>query len=203
VYLYSPFLQHGEKSIIDLGLGVSTICSVSITPELSSSELEEVLLSPLSHPCMSKLHDFLVEHAKFPFPPLDGRLSASTTDISTIEAESLEPKWKAKLAVRDDNLIQKLCGALDRILEDAAPLADATEKSLLASFSPKIQFNELGGENREWSRNPTEAHVSVSGCSSFETEQFRADPGGRLGRCYTSRSSSLHVNVVRYTIDLP
>jgi hypothetical protein len=129
---------------------------------------------------MSKLHDFLVEHAKFPFPPLDGCLSTNTTDISTIEVGLLEKEWKAKLAVRDDNLIQNLCGALEHILGDA-PLADAAENYLLASFSPKIQFDELGREDLDWSSNPNEAQVSVSGCSSFETEQFRADPGGRVG----------------------
>jgi hypothetical protein len=123
---------------------------------------------------MSTLHDFLVEHAKFPFPPLDGRLSANTTDISIIDAGSLEKEWKAKLAVQDDNLIQKLCRALRHILKDA-PLEDAAENYLLASFSPKIQFDERGGEDPDWSGNPNEAHVSVSGCSSFETEQFRAE----------------------------
>ena len=42
---------------------------------------------------------------------------------------------------------------------------------------PRIRFDELGGEDRNWSTNTSEARVSASGCSSFETEQFRADPG--------------------------
>ncbi len=127
---------------------------------------------------MSTLHDFLVEHAKFPFPPLDEHLSSNTTDISTFDVDLLETEWKAKLAVRDDTLVQKLCDALENILGDA-PLAKRAKKYLLASFSPRIQFDELGGEDRDWSTNPSEVHVSVSG--SFETEQFRADPGGRVG----------------------
>jgi hypothetical protein len=131
---------------------------------------------------MSKLHDFLVEHAKFPFPPLDGHLSSSTTDISTLDVDLLETEWKAKLAVRDDTLVQKLCHALEDILGDA-PLVEGAENYLLASFSPRIQFDELGGEDRDWSTNFSEARVSVSGCSSFETEQFRDDPGYRLGSC--------------------
>jgi len=122
---------------------------------------------------MSKLHDFLVEHAKFPFPTLDEKLSASTTEISTFEVQSLEIDWKAKLAVRDDTLVQKLCNTLEVILGDA-PLAEGAENYLLKSFEPRIQ---------DWSTNPNEARVSVSGCSSFETEQLRADPGGRLGGC--------------------
>jgi hypothetical protein len=131
---------------------------------------------------MSKLHDFLVEHAKFPFPPLNEHLSSSTTDISALDVDLLEIEWKAKLAVRDDTLVQKLCDTLQDILGDA-PLTEPGKDYLLASLSPRIQFDERGGEDRGWSNNPNEAHVSVSGCSSFETEQFRADPGGRLGSC--------------------
>ncbi|KAH9975465.1 hypothetical protein BGW80DRAFT_1436615 [Lactifluus volemus] len=108
---------------------------------------------------MSKLHDFLVEHAKFPFPALNEHLSSTTTDISTLEVDSLEkknPEWKAKLAVRDDTLVQKLCDALEGILGDA-PLVEFVEDYLLASFSPRIQFDELGGEDKHWSMNSSEA----------------------------------------------
>jgi hypothetical protein len=94
----------------------------------------------------------------------------------------LEIEWKAKLAVRDDTLVRKLCDALEDILGDT-PLAEGAEHYLLASFSPRIQFDERGREDRDWSTNSSEAHVSVSGCSSFETEQFRADPGGRVEPC--------------------
>ena len=123
---------------------------------------------------MSKLHDFLVEHAKFPFPPHSGKLSSGSTDISTLDVDLLETEWKAKLAVRDDTLVQKLCRALEDILGDA-PLAEGAENYLLASFSPRIQVDELGREDRDWSSNSSEPHVSVSGCSSSEIEQFRAD----------------------------
>jgi hypothetical protein len=136
---------------------------------------------------MSKLHDFLVEHAKFPFPPLDEHLSSNTTEMSALDVDLLEIEWKAKLAVRDDTLVQKLCDTLQDILGDT-PLTEHVKNYLLAGFSPRIQFDEphhheRGREDMNWSKNPSEAHVSVSGCSSFETEQFRADPGGRVGRC--------------------
>ena len=124
---------------------------------------------------MPKLHDFLVEHAKFPFPPLNERISSSTTDISTLDANFLKTDWKATLAVRDDTLVQKLCDTLEDILGDA-PLAEDDEAYLLVSFSPRIQFYGRELEDKDWSRNPNEAHVSVSRCSSFKTEQFRADP---------------------------
>ncbi|KAI0302510.1 hypothetical protein BC826DRAFT_1089655 [Russula brevipes] len=117
---------------------------------------------------MSKLHDFLVEHAKFPFSPLDGHLSTTTTDISTFEVGLLEKEWKAKLAVRDNNLIQNLCGALEHILGlGGAPFADAYENYLLASFSPKIQFDELGGEDQDYSSNRNEAESRRSLDKSF------------------------------------
>ena len=125
---------------------------------------------------MSKLHNFLVERAMFPFPSLDRRMSSNITDISLLEVDLLETEWKAKVAVRDDALIQKLCDALKRILGDAY-LEEGAENYLLSSFSPRIQFDERGGEDEDWSANPSEGHVSVSGCSSFETEQFRADLG--------------------------
>jgi hypothetical protein len=118
---------------------------------------------------MSKLHDFLVDHAKFPFPPLNEDISSSTTDISALDVDLVETEWKAKLAVRDDTLVQKLCDALKNILGDA-PLAEGAEDYLLASFSPRIQFDERGREDQDWSTNSSERQVSVSGCSSFETE---------------------------------
>ena len=118
---------------------------------------------------MSRLHNFLVEHAKFPFPPLNEGISSNTTDISILEVNLLKIEWKAKLVVRDDTLFQKLCKALEHILGDA-PLAEGAENYLLVSFSPRIQFHERGREDRDWSRNSSEIHVSVSGCSSFETE---------------------------------
>ena len=39
---------------------------------------------------MSKLHDFVVEHAKFPFPPPDEGRSVGTTDISELNVNLLE-----------------------------------------------------------------------------------------------------------------
>ena len=123
---------------------------------------------------MSNLHDFLVEHAKFPFPSLDERKSSGTTDISILDVNLLETEWKAKVAVRDNTLVQKLCHTLENILGDT-PLAPRAENYLLASFSPLIQFDELGREDGDWSTNSSEARVSVYGCSSFETGQFRAD----------------------------
>ena len=124
---------------------------------------------------------------KVPIPSFYGHLSSSTTDISIFKVDLLETEWKAKVAVRDDILVQKLCDALEDILGDA-PLGEGAENYLLASFSPRIQVDELGREDMDWSSNSNERHVSFSGCSSFEAEQFRAGPGGRLGGCYTRGS---------------
>jgi hypothetical protein len=88
---------------------------------------------------MSKLHDFLVEHAKFPFPLLDEDLSLSTTDISTLDVGSLEIEWKAKFAVRDDTLVQRLCDALKKNLGDA-PLAERAENSLKGDYAIPVGY---------------------------------------------------------------
>ncbi|KIL63596.1 hypothetical protein M378DRAFT_12032 [Amanita muscaria Koide BX008] len=103
-----------------------------------------------------KLHDFLVEHAKFPFPHPDELQTADTTGISEFEAGLLEREWKATHAVRDDSLVQKLCHSLKSILGDT-PLAAGSEKYLLASFSPLLQVDEFGREDGEWDMNPSEA----------------------------------------------
>ena len=108
---------------------------------------------------MANLHSFLVEHAKFPFPPPDERQSASTTDISPFEVGMLKAEWKAKHAVRDDALVQKLCHTLENIPKDTT-LTEEVENYLLASFSPNIEFDKLGKRAKAWSRNLSEAHVS-------------------------------------------
>ena len=107
-----------------------------------------------------KLHDFLVEHAKFPFPPPNEDRTARTTDISQFEVALLEREWKAGHAVRDDTLVQKLCQTLKDILGDT-PSAAGAENYLLASFSPQLQVDECGRENEEWDMNPSEAQVGI------------------------------------------
>jgi hypothetical protein len=107
---------------------------------------------------MLKLHDFLVEHAKFPFPLPSEDCSVGTTDISALEVGLLKPEWKASHAVRDDNLVQKLCRTLEKILGDTT-LTEDSAQHLLARFDPRIQFQADGVEQREWRRNPSEMHV--------------------------------------------
>ena len=110
---------------------------------------------------MSNLYDFLVEHAMFPFPqPSENEgPSADTTDISLVEVPLLERAWKANHAVRDNTLVQKLCSTLKNILGDTLLAADA-ENQLLSLFSPRMQLNRQGQEKSDWSRNPSESHVS-------------------------------------------
>ena len=104
-----------------------------------------------------KLHDFLVEHAKFPFPhPTE----AGSTDVSQFEVGLLEGEWKAGHAVPDDTFVQKLCQTLEDVLENM-PLAAGAEDYLLASFSPQLQVDERGREDEEWDQNPSEIQVSL------------------------------------------
>ncbi|KIM44998.1 hypothetical protein M413DRAFT_17851 [Hebeloma cylindrosporum] len=86
-----------------------------------------------------KLHDFLVEHAKFPFPHPNEDRTAGTNDIFQFEVAVLEREWKARHAVRDNTLVQKLCQALEDIL-GTIPLAAGAENYLLASFLPQLGF---------------------------------------------------------------
>ena len=73
-----------------------------------------------------QLHDFLVEHAMFLFPPShpteDQTADTNTDVLSQFEVGMLEIEWKAGHAVRDDNLVQKLCQAIEDIPGDI-PLA--------------------------------------------------------------------------------
>ena len=115
-------------------------------------------LSPVL--AIMKLHDFLVQHAMFPFPHLNEDRTAGTTDISQFEVGMLESEWKAEHAIRDDTLVQKLCQALEDILGDT-PLVAGADKYLLKSFSPQLQVDERGRENRGWKKNPSEVQVSI------------------------------------------
>ena len=83
-----------------------------------------------------------------------------TTDISQFDVGLLEREWKAGHAVRDDTLVQKLCQTLKDILGDT-PLAAGAENYLLASFSPQLQVDERGRENRTLATNPSGAQVGI------------------------------------------
>jgi hypothetical protein len=116
---------------------------------------------------MTTWQEFLVEHAKFPFPSLDKVTpdGHGTTDISLVEAGLLAPEWKAQYAVRDEDLLQKLCQTLDDILGDTY-LLDGCEDRLLKLFGGRLQFRTIGQqewENSEWSVNNDEAKVRVPG----------------------------------------
>lgn len=106
---------------------------------------------------MSNLHNFLVEHAMFPSPQPNEDSSTDITDISLVEVPLLEREWKAKHAVRDNTLVQKLCSTLENVLGDTLLSADA-ENQLLSRFSPRIQLGAFGREDSNWIRNPSERH---------------------------------------------
>ena len=107
---------------------------------------------------MATFYDFLVEHAKFPFPDPDESHSVDTTDITPVEVGLLEPEWKAKFAVRDDTLVQKLCDSLKNILGDIV-LSGDSENYLLANFSPRLESSPYG-QDTEWLTNPSEVQAS-------------------------------------------
>ena len=107
------------------------------------------------------LHDFLVEHAKFPFPRPDEDRTVNTTDISLLEVGLLETEWKALRAVRDDTLVQKLCKTLKDILGDTSLNVD-DENFLLSNFSLQLQrVRKSGKDDKQWDRNPSESMVGI------------------------------------------
>jgi hypothetical protein len=102
-----------------------------------------------------KLHDFLVEHAKLPLPHLDERNTEDGADISECEVGLPQREWKARHAVRDDALVQKLCQTLSNILGDT-PSAAGDENYLLPRFSQKLQS---GVEDPAGVTYPNKHHV--------------------------------------------
>ncbi len=108
---------------------------------------------------MSKWHDFLLEHGKFPFPQYDEHGHNRTTDICKDEVHLLRREWKAQRAVRDNDLVQKLCRALKNTLGESL-LSAGADNYLLPNFSPRIQVDERGHRDETWDTNPSEAHVS-------------------------------------------
>ena len=109
---------------------------------------------------MSNMHDFLAEHANFPFPQHSEGPSVGTTDVSMNEILLLKREWKANHAARDNTLFQKLCNTLENILGDTLLDVNA-ENQLLSRFLPMIQFGVLDRQDLDWETNPSESHVSV------------------------------------------
>ncbi|KAH9179320.1 kinase-like domain-containing protein [Lactarius sanguifluus] len=99
---------------------------------------------------MTTWQEFLVEHAKFPFPdPVE-----NGSDVGVVA-----PKWRAKYAVPDGTLVQKLCRTLDNILEDTVLSSDGSQVHLLLNFGRRLQFHPIGTDEIEdptWSTNGSE-----------------------------------------------
>ena len=105
-------------------------------------------------------YDFLVEHAKFPFPDCPIGASASSTGLSELDVGHLDDEWKARHAVRDNNLAGKLCDALKATLGNTHVTQDS-RNSLLRWFLPALSMDDEGMEENDWSDNPSEAQASV------------------------------------------
>ena len=111
---------------------------------------------------MTKWQDFLLEHAKFLFPPDTGESgSASSADISDVEVGYITQSWRAKYAMRDETLVENLCLTLEKILGDAT--IGVPQDILLSQFGRRLGFlpSSLGGEHivQMWTRNKNEIQV--------------------------------------------
>jgi hypothetical protein len=105
------------------------------------------------------LHDFLVEHATFPFPECLIDASVSSTGLSEVDVGLLHNQWKARHAVRDNDLANKLCDALRTTLGDE-PVTEHSRSFMLRWFLPKI-LGEDGWDAEDWAINTDEIYVSV------------------------------------------
>ena len=134
---------------------------------------------------MTAWGDFLVECAKFPFPEMVENGSVNTTRISPIVLGLLDPPWRARYAVRDEDLVPKLCQTLEDIVKDEH-IVDVDEEQLVRFFGNHLQSWTLnsGREivNSRWStRNRNEYHVRrldflswlrIYGCSLADRVRF-------------------------------
>ncbi|KAH9017321.1 hypothetical protein EDB85DRAFT_2096490 [Lactarius pseudohatsudake] len=107
---------------------------------------------------MTTWREFLLEHAKFPFPdPVENR-TVGTTDIFLEEVGVIAPEWRANYAVPDKTLVEHLCQTLDNILEDTV-FPDDSQSDLLSKFGRHLQFSRFGTREIEetmWSMNKNE-----------------------------------------------
>jgi hypothetical protein len=77
-------------------------------------------------------HDFLVEHAKFPFPEPSTGDTAASNDISDADVGLLDDQWRAIHAVCDDDLAKRLCDTLRTTLGNMALAEDSKRFSTTA-----------------------------------------------------------------------
>ncbi|KAH9175244.1 hypothetical protein EDB89DRAFT_347330 [Lactarius sanguifluus] len=126
------------------------------------------LLRPNDHSTlMTTWRKFLVEHAKFPFPhPVDNK-TVGSTDISPEDVGRVDPKWRAKYAVPDEDLVRNLCQKLDDILKDTV-LLDSSRVYIQSKFGRHLQFIAIDDmeemEDLVWStnRNETESRMIMN-----------------------------------------
>ena len=124
-------------------------------------------------------HDFLVEHAKFPFPECLIGASASSTGLSEIDVGLLDNQWKARHAVRDNDLANKLCDSLRTTLGHA-PVTERSRSFMLRCLLPEILHVGGGMVDQNWVNiNRNQAHVSAT----LLHREFKLILWGRAGCC--------------------
>ena len=119
---------------------------------------------------MTKWREFLAEHAKFPFPDVVENGEVNTTNLSPFDVGLLAPEWMAQYAVRDENLIHKLCRCLEDMVRDKN-IPDEVEEQLLQFFGNHLLSCTMrsGQEivDSRWSMtNDGAYHVRILDCHS-------------------------------------
>jgi hypothetical protein len=115
---------------------------------------------------MVKWRDFLVEHAKFPFPETGEDGAVNTTDISPYDVGLLGQQWRAEHAVRDSMLVQKLC----RTLEDVVGEAEVPNER-----------EESRADDQKGYCSDCESRTSVYACEPYTGTGRRVQPQHQCG----------------------
>jgi hypothetical protein len=93
---------------------------------------------------MTTWREFLLENAKFPFPNTTGSNYANSADINPLLIGSIPKNFKARYAVPDVTLVEKLCETLDEILGDT-PISRGSMAQLLSMFGRHLEFRTFDG----------------------------------------------------------
>lgn len=140
--------------------------------------------------------EFLPENAKFPFPDTTTRsMYAHSADINPLLVGSIPQNFKAKYAVPDMTLVDKLCQTLDEILGDnpiMGPIPD-----LLSMFGHRLEFfKPFGGavtRHTEWSHIGDESKVRTW----ILIPRHLANSWDSVGSCCTPVFSNLRRSVYK------
>lgn len=129
-------------------------------------------------------HNFLVEHAKFPFPDIQEARTVSSADISEVDVGLIAEDWKAIHVMPDTHLVPNLCQTLENILGNDL-ISEVCKEQLQSRFGHHVEYHtaEDGEEmrNSKWCANSNESDVR----NLIRGGAIVTDPWDSLGQYWT------------------